>query len=111
MSQETSGLIAQVMPVFLLVLVAKGSAFLNMVKSIDRPYRRSDPDGSRRAHQVTFVIVALVLLGELVAVIGGGRSDGLNHFWGALVWTSFGVVLFYSLYELSGGDGPSPPQE
>ena len=99
MSQATSGLIAQVMPFFVVVIAVSGGYFHNTLEGLVSSFRGGHPEGPL-AKGFVGVYMALIMAAELVAIIGGGRSGGLRGYWSVFVWLFFGVVLFASWAQL-----------
>src|SRR3712207_5151354 len=103
MNQDTSALIAQVMPVFMLVSVVSGGVFQHVLQPGGRLDAASGPPEQFRPtrRQMTWLLVPELLFAELLAVIGGGKVGGLSLLYGSCVWVSFAIVLILTTGHLT----------
>jgi hypothetical protein len=85
-NQATCTVIAQVLPVFLLLVTLQG-VYIRV--GGDTPWFRFG----------ALLIVIMLILGEVAAVVGAGQRDGLGRAAAFTVWASFGICLFYFLVE------------
>ena len=122
MNQATCALIAQVLPVFLVLIAVRngfvGSALARTrLPGADTLTRLSGRDWTPRILPVT--AIAWAALSEVLVVIGGGRPQGLaspatgEHwlYWGIANYFAVGgalLVLFYAVLEMVHQIAPLP---
>lgn len=102
MNPATCGLLAQVVPVFLLVFAVRGSQLVRSVQEARQPHKHA---GWKRvltwvrSERIAWLVITfLFLAGEAWAV---GASDGSWPMPQAAAYTWFGLVLLYAWIEMA----------
>jgi hypothetical protein len=117
MSAATCGLIAQVLPVFLLIIAIPTGAIIDAVKGAASVPNLGGQPNPFRLFPSWFMgrfMILLFIVTEGFLVVGANQEQGLTGDWlpvGQIAWAICGLVGLIAAVDLGVSTFPRPPEE